>query len=1068
MKREGRYNPRTLDERLQIVYGRVNTLRQTIDQSLQEDDRHRRSRVMRALGTPTRFPDPQYMLTSPTPQWIDWINEEVDDLDRELENEMRRPPDPTDPFNGTAGGIFTPLQYDQTTSRDVNTTTQGDNTNRQHQSALPQRPTSRNTSQQENNTQNSTRRRLYQQDRTAAVSPLNRNERDGGGWGTTPSQGTQNTERNQETQGYTEQHERSDGSERRETQQVNQDTENTENEDQANNQVNEDQVNNRVNEAEGNNRGNETNDVNRSNVRTTNERRNSQTVTPGINDMGRRGREEQRVRYNIPPQDTAQDRQGQPLWRGQSQDVRTQQNRPARTLNNPNRRSNLHPYPYLDETSDTLTCSRCGIRGHLSVFCTERVSCNWCHTTTHHTRVCWTYATFVRLNPLSSSRRPSPERTRGEAGTNPHQHQDINTTQVPPNQQRRTLNPETQRQLEEAIRQNIQTSNVQNPQQLHRQNTVPNNNVGNIQPPNSQRSTYGQTTMCQQSLETRLFQAAAIDGEQQPFRRPDHVQQPTQTRPILNGRNITQHTNLPYRNIETQTDNESRPMVVNNYYTDYSGSNTSRWTERHEHSGRPTPREQIQTRNTERTVQGRTEQHEHSDCSVPTQRVEINQPQQQTRTGLGTAPTQGQPEPQEHTEEKKDEKGTREYLIQLPDMKVPPPKIDKQETPGMVEAMTEIAKAIQQQISLNAAQSHFNTQQSTNMLQQLVNAQAKRDLDPALLAIPTFSNKEPEKCMDWIQRIRNVCQQSGRSLRQELINKSELLVQNFIQGLNATLEDDKMIDKILEHFSDIQTPAQATLKLTSMTQGQEESILSFNQRFKMLMDRVDPSGVDNIKSALQINMYLGSIKPQIAKSIKSNRFYQNKHAPETLGEAMKKAEENYLKEIYTNGNMDIEIQEEGRGSREVEVQNIDERDRGFRRNNYQNRYDNQRFTNRRPDQNQENRGQLPRGTYTQIMVNPMQLDDQAFTVWMERLVEAKKRRQNNDPRPYRNFRRPYTEQHERSEGSEAERKPDLKKYIKPAPELNVEEIQRSFQCTYEDIEEACDLYNLDVEDCRTA
>ena len=102
------------------------------------------------------------------------------------------------------------------------------------------------------------------------------------------------------------------------------------------------------------------------------------------------------------------------------------------------------------------------------------------------------------------------------------------------------------------------------------------------------------------------------------------------------------------------------------------------------------------------------------------------------------------------------------------------------------------------------------------------------------------------------------------------------------------------------------------------------------------------------------------------------------------------------------------------------------------------------------------------------MVNPMQLDDQAFTVWIERLVEAKKRRQNNDPRPYRNFRRPYTEQHERSEGSQAARKPDLKKYIKPAPELNVEEIQCSLQCMYEDIEEACDLYNLDVEDCRMA
>ena len=256
MKREGRYNPRILDERLQIVYGRVNTLRQTIDVSLQEDDRHRRSRVMRALGTPTRFPDPQYMLTSPTPQWIDWINEEIDDLDIELENEMRRPPDPTDLFNGTAGGILTPLQYDQTTLREENTTTQDDTTNRQQQPALPQRPTSRNLTQEESNTQNNTRRRLYQQDRTAAVSPLNRNENEGGR-GATPQQGTHNTEYNQESQGHTEQQERSDSSVTPEVQQVNQEPEDTENDEQ--NRENEDQANNRGNEADENNPGNEAN-----------------------------------------------------------------------------------------------------------------------------------------------------------------------------------------------------------------------------------------------------------------------------------------------------------------------------------------------------------------------------------------------------------------------------------------------------------------------------------------------------------------------------------------------------------------------------------------------------------------------------------------------------------------------------------------------------------------------------------------------------------------------------------------------------------------------------------------
>ena len=86
--------------------------------------------------------------------------------------------------------------------------------------------------------------------------------------------------------------------------------------------------------------------------------------------------------------------------------------------------------------------------------------------------------------------------------------------------------------------------------------------------------------MCQQSLETRLFQAAVNEWEQLPSRGPEQVaQQQTQLRPILNKRNIIQHTNLPYRSMETQMDNELRPMVVNNYYTAYSGYGTSKRTD---------------------------------------------------------------------------------------------------------------------------------------------------------------------------------------------------------------------------------------------------------------------------------------------------------------------------------------------------------------------------------------------------------------------------------------------------------------------------------------------------------
>ena len=62
-------------------------------------------------------------------------------------------------------------------------------------------------------------------------------------------------------------------------------------------------------------------------------------------------------------------------------------------------------------------------------------------------------------------------------------------------------------------------------------------------------------------------------------------------------------------------------------------------------------------------------------------------------------------------------------------------------------------------------------------------------------------------------------------------------------------------------------------------------------------------------------------------------------------------------------------------------------------------------------QNDESR-QLPRGSYTHILVNPPQLSDTEFTVWMDRLVEARSNRQENKPRPYRQIRKPFTQRGE--------------------------------------------------------
>ena len=116
-------------------------------------------------------------------------------------------------------------------------------------------------------------------------------------------------------------------------------------------------------------------------------------------------------------------------------------------------------------------------------------------------------------------------------------------------------------------------------------------------------------------------------------------------------------------------------------------------------------------------------------------------------------------------------------------------------------------------------------------------------------------------------------------------------------------------------------------------------------------------------------------------------------------------------------------------------------------------------------QNKENR-QLPRGSYTQILVNPMQLLDKEFAVWMERLAEARRNRQENKTRPYRQFRKPFLQR--RGECEEVQWQQELKQKLKPAEELNTEELITHMRCEYMDIEEAMEMYNLDVEECRSA
>ena len=95
-----------LGTRLRIIYGRINNIREKIDEALLADDAFRRRRNMRDVPGVTRFPSPQMMSQASSTAWVTWIREETNKAMMMLDEEVIREGDPDDPFNGTAGGVF--------------------------------------------------------------------------------------------------------------------------------------------------------------------------------------------------------------------------------------------------------------------------------------------------------------------------------------------------------------------------------------------------------------------------------------------------------------------------------------------------------------------------------------------------------------------------------------------------------------------------------------------------------------------------------------------------------------------------------------------------------------------------------------------------------------------------------------------------------------------------------------------------------------------------------------------------------------------------------------------------
>ena len=186
-----------------------------------------------------------------------------------------------------------------------------------------------------------------------------------------------------------------------------------------------------------------------------------------------------------------------------------------------------------------------------------------------------------------------------------------------------------------------------------------------------------------------------------------------------------------------------------------------------------------------------------------------------------------------------------------------------------------------------------------------------------------------------------------------------------------------------------------------------------------------------------MELYLGSIIEPIRKSIRNTLYFNSKHAPKMLGEAMQKAQDLHIKHLYAIGEDQDSVTNSSDVLPEITVNEVTSReDRGWYRNKrdfrehlqnsreispqrreyskkvtfnqlsgtrtannseYSNSSRNLHVPNNYSKEHENDKSnQQPsviHGSFMQIMVNPMQLQDHEFTAWLDRLVEARKNQQ---------------------------------------------------------------------------
>ena len=390
----------------------------------------------------------------------------------------------------------------------------------------------------------------------------------------------------------------------------------------------------------------------------------------------------------------------------------------------------------INDTTDIRLCYRCGEEGHIRKYCNTNVHCEFCKSYSHHTSVCRSYANFMRAHPMASSRRTSLAQANRQQEWTQEPNEEVITSSI------RTQNceenaderkRERRREISEIMR-----------RQLER--------VINTMIPSSTHSSMDPVDSAPVNSLVSQSRERGMEGE-------ELKQAPTE---------------------------KEKQVIVNNYYIN---DRKEGWKQLEKGEIPPNILEGKAHKNSSEIS---PEKSHLGDLSTQSGvKKEVKNLERDRRNTM-----QAKTEPRVFYEEEAEVQNMSPPPTYNPNYPPPSRHSGNQETAAMLDCIHQLQLTMQQHVLTNSTQAEYHMSQNVDLFMEMARGQRRRDLDPAVMAIPTFTGQEPEKCLDWINRIKNICNQAGRSLRQELMNKSEPEVQNFIGNMGEDWMDEEVIEEI--------------------------------------------------------------------------------------------------------------------------------------------------------------------------------------------------------------------------------------------------------------------------------